>query len=356
MIPIIAQAKELVDALQRLCGIGKEVIGLVFARKNDVLRIPPCREYFTREEDAEIIKKLKILCNIKNSSTVKTLILYGPPGHGKEYSAANVMTELCTSPISNSFLLRTGQRRFPPTKSTIKWTVDARNARTMLESYCSLAKRIGLTEETKNAIDLLSLHSKTSEGRQINRYLHDHCHTGANEEALKYIYEHIMEELRQRNSWVLLIEGPTKNVAGLKTFWPQPGDRQFGNGLVIMTTQRPNLLIKGGHDSCLEKVYIGEMTNSDAVKFLESKSGMVATGSEKMYAEHIAVKELKCIPLYIAGYGSCFKKHKEETNKELTFKELAGTETSTPSESILLLEMTCQKQSKVGFKNKILGH
>ena len=41
------------------------------------------------------------------------------------------------------------------------------------------------------------------------------------------------------------------------------------------------------------------------------------------------------------------KEYKEVTQKELTFKEVAGTETSTPSECMMLLEMTRKNQSRV---------
>ena len=298
----ISDVRNLVESAPKLWGIFKEIIGAAFPKKSHVLRIPPCRGYFLREEDAEIRDKLKGLCKSRNFSSVKTLILHGPPGHGKQYSAANVMNQLYTSPISNSFLLRTrqGKPRLLLEKTPIKWAINATNTRTMLESYCSLAKEIGLIEEAKVPNWELSLHSRTSEGRQYHMYLHDHCQKDAYDEALKQIYEEVMKKLRHEDSWVLLIEGPTENVAGLNSFWPQPGDRRFGNGLVIMTTQHPKLLIKEGCDSSLEKVYIGKMTNSDAVKFLESKSGIGVTGDDTIFAEDIAVNMLKCIPQDIA--------------------------------------------------------
>ena len=43
------------------------------------------------------------------------------------------------------------------------------------------------------------------------------------------------------------------------------------------------------------------------------------------------------------------REYKEETNKELTFRDLAGTETATPSECMLRLEMTRKHQAKVNF-------
>lgn len=39
----------------------------------------------------------------------------------------------------------------------------------------------------------------------------------------------------------------------------------------------------------------------------------------------------------------------DRTNEKLTFRELVGTETATPSECMLLLEMTCKSQAEVTF-------
>lgn len=56
-------------------------------------------------------------------------------------------------------------------------------------------------------------------------------------------------------------------------------------------------------------------------------------------------------------FGEYVKDYKEETNKELTFRDLAGTETATPSECMLLLEMTRKNQAKVYvFVNSIMCH
>ena len=42
------------------------------------------------------------------------------------------------------------------------------------------------------------------------------------------------------------------------------------------------------------------MTDNDAVKFLESKSGIKATGADKMHAKDLAVNMLKRIPQNLA--------------------------------------------------------
>lgn len=72
-----------------------------------------------------------------------------------------------------------------------------------------------------------------------------------------------------------------------------------------MTTSNNNnskLLFTDEDDSVLQKVYIGKMTNHDAIQFLQSKTDMKATGSDTKYAKDIAVDMLKCNPQDIAKW------------------------------------------------------
>ena len=273
--------REAVDVAEKMYQLGKRILSDAFPRKVHAVRIPSCRGYFQREEDGEIRNKLK---SLKKGGNVKTLILYGPTGHGKVYSAANLMKQLYTKKLGK--------------KPTIVWTINANSQTTMLESYCSLAKEIGLTEEATVAIQELSLLSRTSEGRRYHINLQNQCRKNAYDEALKQIHEEVMKKLTNHSPWVLLIKDPSKNMSS--RFWPQPGDPSVGHGLVIMTTQYPRLLANEGGDHSLEKVFIGKMTNEDAVKFLAAKSEIPATGADKTYAQDIAVKKLRCIPQDIA--------------------------------------------------------
>ena len=264
-------------------------------RTCSAIRIPHSGVYFWREEDEEIRRKLEILYKGEVSSVVKTLLLHGPSGYGKLYSAANLMHTLYTRPISNVFLSKT-DRQVP-----IKWTLDATSKRTLFESYRSLAKEIGLTEEAKAANSEIALYSRTPEGRQHQMNLQHHYQKDAYDEALTQIYEDVTKRLREQSSWVLLVEGPPEKVAALRNYWPQPGDRGSGNGLVIITTHYPSILpFENADDSTLQRVHIGEMTYKDAVDFLVKKTGMASSGSDAKYAKDIAIKMLKCNPQDIA--------------------------------------------------------
>lgn len=273
-------------------------------RTCSAIRIPPGGVYFWREEDEEIRRKLEILCKREVSSVVKTLLLHGPSGYGKLYSAANLMYTLHTRPISNVFLSKTDQGKFKNIflkEVPIKWTLDVTSKRTLFESYRSLAKEIGLIEEAKAANSEIALYSRTPEGRQHQMNLQHHYQKDAYDEALKQMYEEVMKRLREQSSWVLLVEGPTENVAALRNFWPQPGDRGSGNGLVIITTHYPSILpFENADDSTLQRVHIGEMTHNDAVDFLVKKTGMASSGSDAKYAKDIVIKMLKCNPQDIA--------------------------------------------------------
>ena len=285
---------------------GKDIFGSNILRKAPPSSIPPCAGYFSRTEDAEIRTKLKTLCKGRKSSiVVKTLLLHGPSGHGKNFSASNLMTTICTSRITNSLISRAAQSKLKLFlgKSTIRWTLNATNKRTLFESYRSLAEAIGLIEEATDANMELSLHNRTSEGRRYQILLHNLCQKNAYDEALEQIYAKVMRELGKNDSWVLYIKGCTaEKVVSPRRFWPQPGDNRFGNGLVIMTTDdgNPKHLFRDEDDSVLQKVYIGKMTDEDSVQFLQRKTGITATGGDKTNAEDIAVKMLKCSPQDIA--------------------------------------------------------
>ena len=279
-------------------------ISPIIPRTSSAIRIPRCSGYFWREEDEEIRRKLKILCKGGVSPVVKTLLLHGPSGYGKLYSAANLMHTLYTRPISNVFLSKTDQGKFKNIflkEVPIKWTLDVTSKRTLFESYRSLAKEIGLIEEAKAANSEIALYSRTPEGRQHQMNLQHHYQKDAYDEALKQIYEEVMKRLREQSSWVLLVEGPTEKVAALRNFWPEPGDRGSGNGLVIITTHYPSILpFENADDSTLQRVHIGEMTHKDALDFLVKKTGMASSGSDAKYAKDIAIKMLKCNPQDIA--------------------------------------------------------
>ena len=48
------------------------------------------------------------------------------------------------------------------------------------------------------------------------------------------------------------------------------------------------------------------------------------------------------------------KNYKEETNEKLTYKDLVETETESPYECMLLLEMTRKNQDKVLGDNRLM--
>ena len=261
-----------------------------YPTKVHAVRIPHRRGFYQRKEDKEVMNKLKNLCKNGNSSRVKTLILHGPPGHGRVHCAANLMDQLYTKPVHSLFFWnKPWNFRNRP---TILWTINATNEATMLESFCSLAKEIGLTEQAKAANQELSLLSRTSEGRQYHMNVQNPFEE--NVYALKPIYEKVMKTLRRQGSWVLLIEGAKEEKSIRHQFWPAPGDPSLGNGLVIMTTEDSKLLQEKGVDYPLAKVFIGRMTEEDGAKFLAKISDIHYTVAKRF------AKVTHCIPQNIA--------------------------------------------------------
>ena len=269
-----------------------ELIRHRFPRKVDAVRIPSRRGFYQRKEEKEVMNTLKRLCKYGNSSRVKTLILHGPTGHGKKHCAANLMDQLYTKPVRSRFFWnKPWNFRNRP---TILWTINATSKATMLESFCSLAKEIGLTEQAKVANQELPLFSRTSEGRQYHMSLQNQCQENAYDKPLKQIYEEVMKTLRRQGSWVLLIEGAKEEKSSRQQFLPVPGDPSLGNGLVIMTTEDCKLLQEKGVDYPLAKVFIGRMTEEDGAKFLAKISDIHYTVAKRF------AKVTHCIPQNIA--------------------------------------------------------
>ena len=267
-----------------------ELLRQRYPTKVHAVRIPHRRGFYQRKEDKEVMNKLKNLCKNGNSSRVKTLILHGPPGHGRVHCAANLMDQLYTKPVHSLFFWnKPWNFRNRP---TILWTINATNEATMLESFCSLAKEIGLTEQAKAANQELSLLSRTSEGRQYHMNVQNPFEE--NVYALKHIYEKVMKTLRRQGSWVLLIEGAKEEKSIRHQFWPAPGDLSLRNGLVIMTTEDSKLLQEKGVDYPLAKVFIGRMTEEDGAKFLAKISDIHYTVAKRF------AKVTHCIPQNIA--------------------------------------------------------
>ena len=269
------------DLAERLHQLGKGILSYVFPKVH-AARIPSSHGYFQRKEDREIWRQYKSLRKNSDVPSVKTLMLYGQAGSGKQSSAANLMNKIYRNAKKRRSLLLG--------RPAILWTINVNSQTTMLESYCSLAKEIGLTEEAKVATKKLSHLSSTSEEREYQK--------NARDEVLNEIYEAVKKKLRHHSPWVLLIKGPNEDIP--RKFWPQPGDPNVGNGLVVITTQYSNLHVKEGADHSLEKVFIGEMKNEDAVKFLAIKSGIPVTIADKADAQDIAVTKLECVPQDIA--------------------------------------------------------
>ncbi|PFX22408.1 hypothetical protein AWC38_SpisGene13085 [Stylophora pistillata] len=312
-----------------------------FPEKVHAVRIPPRRGFYQRKEDKEVMNTLRRLCKNGNSSRVKTLILHGPAGHGKVHCAANLMDQLYTKPARSRFFWNKAWNY--RNRPTILWTINATNKAMMLESFCSLAKEIGLTEQAKVADQELPLFSRTSEGRQYHMNLQNQCQENAYDKPLKQIYEEVMKTLRCQGSWVLLIEGVKEDRLSHQQFWPSPGDPSFGNGLIIMTTTDSKLLQEEGDDYPLAKVFIGKMTKEDAVKFLAKKSGIPLTVAECF------ANLAHCIPQDIAKLGTFMREYKEETNKELTFGNLPVPPegVTLPKYMMMMMELTRENQTQL---------
>ena len=129
-------------------------------------------------------------------------------------------------------------------------SVDSRS--NFLHKYLQVARHLRcVTENTEVAILSYQLDELTS---------------------LKMLSERVKKELRGRAGWLLIIDGLRPNerlVNELSPFWPQPNERNWGKGYVLVTTQG---LAPTGPSIDMLDLRSG-MSEKDAVELLTRESG-----------------------------------------------------------------------------------
>ena len=87
------------------------------------------------------------------------------------------------------------------------------------------------------------------------------------------------KELKKRPGWLLIVDNLSSTVKNnWNSVWPQPGDKRWGKGCVLVTTQDRNLV----DDTSLfvKKLYLSEgMSESDAVQLLKEMNGCSDEGA-----------------------------------------------------------------------------
>ena len=169
------------------CSLPPEPSHETFPRTDDVLRVL---------QEAEKLKK-------KSSEEDEVVVVYlsGNPGCGKSQVARQV-----------------GETFYKSNKETsdvFVMTLDAKNVDTVLDSYTRFAKLVGCTE--------YSVSKSTS--KDLSK-----------EERLTFLKTLVMSKVRCFSNWLIIVDNVT-DIKSVSQCWPQPGTKEWGGGLLLVTTQ-----------------------------------------------------------------------------------------------------------------------
>ena len=208
---------------------------------SDVPRIPSNHLFQPRiEELRELEEKFNTLEKTNPGDVVVTVYITGDPGSGKTQLAGQYGREFI-------------EMKKHMNKNLFAGTLIADSRSNFLDKYLQIAHDLGcITEETEKAI----------ESHQLDELV-----------SLRMLSIRVKKELRKRPGWLLIIDGLSldeKLVKELHPFWPQPNDRNWGKGYVLVTTQ-------------------GRAPTGPSIDMLDLRSGM----SEKDAIELIT-KESNC--------------------------------------------------------------
>ena len=206
-------------------------------------------------------EKFRTLEKNNPGDVAKTVYLTGDPATGKTQLAGQFGGEF----YKNNKLTN---------KNLVVGTLQLSN---FLPNYLTLALKLGcVSEETERAI------------QQGSGDFKDEL------KSLEMLSRHVQEALNKRPGWLLIIDGLSleeKLVNKFSPFWPQPKEKSWGKGCVLITTQ--------GHapeGPCIDVIDLRSgMTKEDAVELLTSESGC----SDKEGAVEV-VNSLDRSPLSVA--------------------------------------------------------
>jgi len=191
------------------------------------------------EEVKKLEEKLHALEKTNPGNVAKTVYITGYPATGK--------TQLVRQFGRNFFKMNKDKNR-----KLFVGKLSADSVSKFLQDYLQVAHNLGcVKEETEVAIR--SGHLKELE-------------------SLRMLSDRVKKELRERPEWLLIIDGlglDKELVIELSPFWPQPNERNWGKGYVLVTTQ--GLAPTG---SSIDMLDLGSgMSEKDAVALLTRESG-----------------------------------------------------------------------------------
>ena len=203
------------------------------------LPLPPQHHVQPRPEVKELEKMFESLQKQNQQGIANTVYITGSPAQGKTELARQFGDQFHCKNMGN--------------KKVFVGTLNAKSPSELLQSCCQLAQALGCVSI-----------SEASKGDLT---------------TLKPLSNAIGKELKKRLGWLLIVDNLSSTVKNWNSIWPQPGDKRWGKGCVLVTTQDRNLVSDAS--PFVKELYLPEgMSESDAVELLKKMSGCSDEGAE----------------------------------------------------------------------------
>ena len=202
-------------------------------------------------------------------------------------------------------------------------TLDAKNIDTVLESYIKFANLIGCTE--------YSVSKSTS--KDLNK-----------EEKLTFLKSLVISKVRCFSNWLIIVDNVT-DIKSVSQYWPQPGTKELGAGLLLVTTQVSHSVPLNYSRS--KHVFLSHGMKPDEAASLLSKIANVPSDNCSK-AEELAEKldyqplALACAAVYVKETGVSWEQYLmklEEGKRKATeevYESTSQTYRTTMTTAVLL--------------------
>ena len=271
--------------------------------------LPPKPPHVIANRDFHVENVTQKLLNLRKAkeNTLSYCYISGNPGSGKSQLAGLV---------AEKYYKETSKDTTAP---SFVMTLSAENPEALLTSYLSLARKMYCPEFTINTTE----NSKDPDnGRKI-----------------AIIKNLIATKIHLYSSWLLVIDNVT-DLPWIGQFLPEPGNKQWGKGQLLITTQDCSRIPRDSPFTSHISISKG-MEPADAICLLTELSGITDSDMEKKVAHALDYQ-----PLALASAGVYLRKVRntnpnfgwegyleklEKGKRELTEKELAKVNSIYPN-------------------------
>ena len=226
------------------------------------LTFKPSHKIIRRSKDVtRIIAKMKEL-DIRSNGAISTIYLFGNPGCGKSQIARQIGEEI--------FAMRAVEVEC----LTFVATLNAETLQTLIDSYISLARHLGITEYSLTNLAAMKASIPS--------------------EAIQHLKLLIFPKFKQFSKWLIIADNVV-DLSLIRSHLPQTASEGWGDGQVLITTQDSSAIPSNAPHTYHESLSAG-MQPEDAVELLKQVSQI----SNHAQAEKVA-EVLEYQPLALAA-------------------------------------------------------